>query len=159
MDDKEIDRLYEDLSTMIDQLKMGWVRTQVNEQIRLGKIEDEEIKVLRHKRAPKKVAHSAIFTGEFQPGPKESFLRTVEYDSRERLLLLIDAVEQAIANTAEMEQELSVFFQKEGFNGFLFQPDEESGQTFRIIPDGVAFRQGHVTELKRLLNELREGVR
>lgn len=83
-------------------------------------------------------------------------MRTVEYNPRERFVLLIEAVEQA--NTAEMERELSVFFQKEGFTGFLFQPDGEARQSFRITPDGAVFRESYVTELKNLLRELRAEV-
>jgi hypothetical protein len=155
MDDQEIETIFEGLSQMITQHKMDWVITQVSEQIRLGKIKDEEVKVLRHKRVTGRSPHPDRYMAELQPGPRESFLRTVEYSPKERLLLLVEAIEQAVANTAEMERELNVFYKRQGFSRFLFQPDEETRESFQISPDGIVFRESYVTELKQLLDELR----
>src|SRR5688500_10202966 len=119
MNNSECNEVYQLLTDMINQLGLGWISAQVQEQLQLGKTIQREIETLKESDLKMFQLTGDEYRSQLKKGPKAIFPVTVNYEPSERLLLLIDAIEQAIVNTAEMEHHLFKCFdwQKENLEG------------------------------------------
>jgi hypothetical protein len=161
MNDKECDEVYQRLTDMVNQIGLEWVIAQVAEQIRLWKTVEKEIETLRETRTERTLFTVNEYRSEFRKGPKATFPVTVEYSSRERLSLLIDAIEQAVVNTADMEHHLLNFFDKatEKWDGVIQFYSEEPDIRPRSIDKRVsASRLESSRRLRQLLDNLRQEI-
>ena len=137
---------------------MQWVLDQVNEQIRLGKTESKEIAPDEDYRQTNLPAFDAKSLKRGRTRKKEEFLVTTEYTEKEKLFLLVDAIDQVVVNTNTMVRETLDFMQRE------FKIDEI---TFYAVEDqrtktfsGVDFAKGaeSILVLKELLKILRNQI-
>jgi hypothetical protein len=102
MTDDECDQVYRTLSARLIELNAGWIVDEVEEEIRDGR--DTVVRV----RPVREDVGSASEEGgrpsfSRQTGSPQNLLRTVPYTSKERLHLLVDAIEAAVVDTADME--------------------------------------------------------
>jgi hypothetical protein len=159
MNDEDFNTIFSALSEVLRQKEMHWVLDQVNEQIRLGKTESKEISPDEDYR------QSSLLDVGARPRArrggarkKEEFLVTTEYTPKEKLLLLIDAIEQAVVNTNRMVH-VTLEFTHEEFNideiSFYSEEDQKS-KTFRAEEFEVNARQ--IMYLKDLLEKLRSQI-
>ncbi|MGF1492869.1 MAG: hypothetical protein ACFBSC_10540 [Microcoleaceae cyanobacterium] len=82
--------IFEELVELLDQLNLGWVALHVIDTIRTGKILQETIS-----------------------GRKSPDLKLVDYTPAEKLLLLIDAIDRAVVDTAEIQLEMVDYLNQE----------------------------------------------
>jgi len=132
MDLRECELTYKKLVVVLDELKLGWLVEQVNAGINAGHIE--------------------------LPQKKGSPTITEDFSAQTRLKYLIDAIEQAVINTFEMEQEVAIFFE----HRVAFFPDAEDSQALLLI-NGDAYlpherRSEAINYLKELLNTLKSRI-
>lgn len=160
MNDEDFNTIFFALSEVLRQKEMHWVLDQVNEQIRLGKTESKEISPqdedYRQSSLLDVGARPRTLRGRARK--KEEFLVTTEYTPKERLLLLIDAIEQAVVNTNRMVHD-TLEFTHEGFNIdeiTFYSEEEQKPKTFRTGEFEANARQ--ITYLKDLLEKLRNQI-
>jgi hypothetical protein len=158
MNAEDYNELFHALSGTLREKGMVWVIDQVNEQIRLGKTESKEI-------APDEDYRQTSLP-DFVPRPrtrgrarkKEEFLVTTEYTSKEKLLLLIDAIEQAVVNTSTMVHETLEFTHKEFKidSVSFYSVEDQREKTFSQAE--FTGEDGPILRLERLLAELRTQI-
>lgn len=135
---------YRELESILNDFELGWVAEQVAQTIREGKeIEDKESK---------------------------GATRTEEYSDKEKLLLLIEALERAVVQTNEIQNAVTNFFdQKEGDFKIrsikFYREDDKTGNEdvfkFDFFSDKEQAMQQKIQankELKIYLNDLRTEV-
>jgi len=100
MTDHEAALAFEQFSALLDREHLNWLRTQVEAHLRLGKPEQREVAVLEED-----VDRRDLFglpARRRHPGPKASFLGTIEYTPKERLQILAMAIAHAVPHVLEM---------------------------------------------------------
>ncbi len=159
MNEQECMRMYEQLVKMLDEKGLEWVTAQVAEQIRIGKTIQREIETL------KEVRDTGFFTVDDYPsrlkrGPKATFAVTVDYEPSERLELLIDAIKQAVVNTADMEHHLIEFCERDEKSPkkIEFRNDEPRNEPKPINRQAIAVRLDSAKKLGELLEALRKEI-
>jgi hypothetical protein len=158
MNDQDYNELNSSLSSVLREKEMVWVIDQVNEQISLGKTESKEIvsdEDYRQNTLPEFVPKRRT-SGRGRR--KEEFLVTTEYTPKEKLLLLIDAIEQAVVNTSTMVHDTLYFthreFKIESISFYSVENQRE--KTFSRADFGV--EDSPTIRLKNLLAELRTHI-
>jgi hypothetical protein len=151
MTDSECREVYQQLVAMLSDpqmlngRQMDWVVEEVNQVIRAGEVIDE------------------VSENSSRRSSRE-FRTTREYTSQETLLLLIDAIESVIVQTAFIEKEVTNFFQGEGeeFNissEVRFISEEEDSQPTIFTYSSAIDRTEQALALQELLIQLRDEVR
>ena len=155
--DSEAQDLYSRLIGILRGEQLDWVVTQVEEQIALGKIHTKRLK-------SKKVrpAHRALWADEEyvieQSRKPAAFTVSEAFTPQEQLLLLLDGLEQAVPVLREIvDQTFDNFAQFGTEPHFLFQPEGEVKQVFRLDQPEVRARTDAAVRLRDLIDELRDG--
>ena len=141
--------------------KLSWISNQVAEQIRIGKTVEKEIATFKESRRTLLLFEERDYRIQYKKGTKATFPVTEEYSPSERLLLLIDAIEQAIVNTAEMESHLIEYFGEQldnDWQGIRFYSEEQDSQSVVIDRKTSSSRLQNSQHLKQLLGSLRKEI-
>ena len=170
MDASEAVQVYTDLSSFLHQQEMSWVLEQVGETIALGKPQAKQVKTYeeRDKRGELPLFQGRTITQvthyEYSKptGPKADLTTTLEYTANERLLLLIKAIEQAIIDTADMEDitigNLEQLANSQKIASIRFAAERETQLSFSISKDTAKERAAAASLLRQHLQQLRERV-
>ncbi|MBI4516859.1 MAG: hypothetical protein HY699_13700 [Deltaproteobacteria bacterium] len=161
MTEDEVAEWRRHLADVLKHHNLGWVIEQVEQHLRLGKTTEEEIQTFGERYSPAGSGERRSLSlppVTYPRGRKARFLSTREYEAREALKVWIDAMEAAIADTAEMEAELrSQFSQGPQMETTLVR--EGSEPTVRTISHAEgATRADSAGKLRRLLQELKGEV-
>lgn len=158
MTTEECNIVYDTLIDILNKSGVGWIVSQVEEQLRIGKTVEKEITTLTEGRGRNMLLGVEGYRERLRSGPKATFPVTIEYEAKERLSLLIDAIEQTVVDTAEMEGHILNFFGEEfpALQGVEFYPDEVVRESISINRQSTALRQVHGLKLKQLLEDLRK---
>ncbi|MCF4969610.1 hypothetical protein [Nostoc sp. CMAA1605] len=151
MTDEECREVYRQLVAMLNDRdllnnsQMSWVVEEVDDVIRAGEVIHEPIE-------------------NFARRSSREFITTREYTPQESLILLIDAIESAVVQTAFIEKEVTNFFRREGeeFNispEVRFVSEEEDSQPTVFTYSLATDRAEQALILQRLLTQLRSEVR
>ena len=143
MNDEECREVYEFLLTILRERQLNWVIDQVNEELRLGKIESMEI--TRVRRASRQLAFDDMEESRESvgSGKPRRFLATVEYGPKGRLLCLMDAIEQAAANTTLVIHETLTFFGEDhGIRVIEFHSEDDTSS--KTLPIALQLVRGFV---------------
>lgn len=158
MNDIECNKMYESLISILKQGGLEWVTSQVAEQVRLGKTIEKEIETLRESNDKSAIS---LFPADEYPvhlkrDPRATFPVTVEYQPCERLRLLINAVEQAVVHTAEMEHHIFDYIEKEvpNLKAIQFISEEPESQPVSLERQNTIIRSESSRKLKGLLDSL-----
>lgn len=114
--DRKASRIFEKLSQTLQDHQLSWVLEQIDEQIAQGKTEKIKIQIYKEVLQDAEKEQRSLFHGlqtvsrKLKPSTKQERVVIVEYTPQERLLLLIDAIENVIVQTAEMEHQVTGFF-------------------------------------------------
>ena len=132
MDEIEYAKVYQELAAILNEFNLGWVAQQVADTVEIGKtIEERSLK------------------------RKTPLLKIVDYTSKEQLLMLIDAVEQATVHTSEMEDEIAYFLKVESESSPLntkitfATSSAQSAQTIEFTSNLTAPRNKQAIALNR----------
>ena len=122
---------YSELERILYAFNLEWVTEQVAQSIREGKNIEEN----------------------------QGRNRTEEYSAQEQLLLLIDAVEQAVVNTVEIETEIRRFLSAQDLEPEIrFYPSNERGEDFFLFAPRLLEEEERLSSARQLrdyLNDLR----
>ncbi|MEH1949899.1 MAG: hypothetical protein V7K77_23540 [Nostoc sp.] len=130
MNAEESELAYRKLLSMLEDRRFRWVVEQVEAGILAGYIE-----------LPEKRTSPTIIE---------------DFSAHKKLRYLVDAIEQAVINTADMERETVSFFKRE----ITFYPDSENSQaSFSVNETFLASRrQEAISALRELLDLLRARI-
>lgn len=141
MNEQDCSAVYNALIEMLSSIKLGWVTEQVADVISAGKTIEE------------------LVSGRKSPDLKLNY-----YTPQEQLLLLINAIEKSVINTAEIETEIMDIFSHEAPNSDL-KPElrftssvDGKGKLFKYSVESVNSRQEQTQKLKILLEQLRQEI-
>lgn len=150
MNENELTRLYQSLTKILEAHNLSWVIDQVNEQVLLGKT--EEIEILDDRQLLLFEANAR--NRRRRKKERASFLKTREYFEKEKVLLLIDAIEQSVINTGLMIYDVIEYFDKEaGVRTVAFY--SEGYEKIFVTDDLNIF---FIWKLKKLLDQLRSQI-
>lgn len=160
MNDDERNEVFNTLINILNDQGLGWVVNQVHEQIRLGKTEEREIKTLRESRQGPSLFDPDDYRSQLKPGPLAKFPVAVDYNPKERLQLLIDAIEQSVVHTAQMEEDLITYFETEipHLSGVEFDSEDDTISPRVISRQTAVLRNEQSKKLKLLLEDLHKEI-
>jgi len=136
MNEKEYAAVYQQLAVIIKELNLGWTAEQVADTVRTGKTIEE--------RSSKR---------------KTPLLKIEDYTSEEQLQVLTKAVEKAVIDTLEMEDEIAYFLRVEAENfqfapQIIFADSNEVGKEITFTSELIAPRNKQALGLKSLFEKL-----
>jgi hypothetical protein len=163
--------VYYQLLDILRQSEMNWIIDQVNEVLLLGKPQAKKVKPFREQftrgqRTEVLYPQPDMLTTLGQPvptGPATELTATLAYTPQERLILLIDAIEQAVTESAVMEQRAVQTLEEIGSNqqirGITFVSEQENGESRFVSQREIRSRTSAASQLQQLLVQIREEVR
>jgi hypothetical protein len=135
MNEQECAVAYQELVEILNHFRLEWLVERVADAARRGK------------------------TVILQDNGQQSSHLTVEpLTNQEQLFLLIDAVEQALVETAAMEVEISDFLREENLEPKITTSDGQQETVHDYRPEIVYSRKENADVLKKLLEELRSSA-
>lgn len=142
MTQQEAQEVFIALSKILEEVGLTWMLEQVRQEIAHGKTSTKTLN---------------IFAEEFpdrsrQRRQRVRFVSTEEYDSEEQLYLLVDAMEQAVVASLEMQKGILALTE---LTGVRFVPDE-GGQGLSITSDQISREVSVAEKLKATCEELRK---
>lgn len=156
MNEEESIAAFNSLQEALRTRDLGWVLDQVAEQVRAGKPSTREVV-----ERPVDYLWVAERTrgGERLKTRKTRFPATIEYTPQERVLLMLDAIEHAVINTAEMAAHITRFAEKElGQPRVEFRTDESKAPQLSLEGEEAESRAVVAAHLRTLIGQLREEV-
>lgn len=159
MTDEKCLQLYNEFVQLLREHRFDWVVEEVEGQLRLGKTAEERI-VVSEEFALESSPEADAPPARGRPA-RTRFLKRVDYTARERLLLIIGAVEHAVLDVGEIGLHLLESFQKLGIEArpISFVPDGERGEAKPFLASTLRERQPAIRELRLLLNQLKREVK
>ncbi|SRR6266496_2152420 len=157
MTDEKAVEAFHKLSDMLRGAAMEWILTEVNDTLIVGQLEIKKVP------ATESPGEDDLF---LSPRPRRvtaSFTATAEYPPKERLRILINAIEQVWVATAGMQDYVATVFLKElNTNGHpisRFEFQSEDGIRQHKSEEAVRANRSRIAGiLKPLLAELREAI-
>lgn len=159
MTDEKCLQLYNEFVQLLREHHFDWVVAEVEGQLRLGKTAEERI-VVSEEFALETSPQAPARRARGRPA-RTRFLKRVDYTARERLLLIIEAVEHAVLDVGEIGLHLLESFQKLGMQAgaISFVPDVERGEAKPFPASNLKEQQPAIQELRSLLNRLKTEVK
>jgi hypothetical protein len=165
MSDQEYINTYHLLHEVLNRVGLGWISLQVAEQVRSGRIIQKETETLREGSRSRNESQPVLFAldhhiAQFKKGPKDTFPVTVEYQPRERLAMLLNAIEHSVTDIAQMEEHLVQFFSDEvnNWDKLIFYDEDSAGERIQLEKERVSAHIESSLILKQLIDTLRELV-
>ena len=128
MKDKECDQIFEYLKEKLMAIKLSWIVEQVEEDIRIGKLSEE-------KPDSRKSIFDFPFDKNINKKSKHKMPHIIEYSAKDKLNLLLNAIEQAMVNIPLIEMNLL-----QSFNDYLnksisitFHSEDPNIRSFDIV--------------------------
>ncbi len=160
MDEKVYDKIYQGLINILNKNHLPWVVDQVVEEIHLGILEDQPVNIKTFEEIPPRSKKNASDHPVLKQSRRSAdFLTIRQYTSKERVLLLLDAMKRITADRTLMANEI--------FN-LLSSPDqqideikfidERTNETFVVRRQEVSSRLEGVKELAEVLEQLRKEI-
>lgn len=154
MTNTECREAFNAVSAYLHESGLGWIVTQVLEQIRFGKPHLKRVETSAD-ISPELVVEGL---GSGRRRTRETLAATREYTAHEQLGVLLDAIERALISTSAMEDAVrSEFFgrDKQRTTIELVRTDDPGRETFTISNSPNAQRIGSVHKLNALIENLR----
>jgi hypothetical protein len=165
MNAPEYSELFSKLREILIQNRLSWIVDQVEEQLREGKHKTESIKTYKEKEDNRQRILNALVKIEkddLEVSKRENIVVVGDYTPRECLLLLINSIQHAIVNTADIELETLLFFQNSAstLSGnipkVLFYPDNDSSFGYvEFSLESAKLRKLNAEQLSQLLTRMR----
>ncbi len=153
MTDQECIEVYQELVAALRQMGLGWAIDQVNEVLRLGKIQQKKVRTLRSDATERQLS--------LRLGAEADLAESVPYTPQEQLTLLIDTIEQVAVNTAEMAHitisSLENIVSNQRIDGIRFI-SEDNDVTHLVSNQQTITRKVAADELREHLQVLRKRI-
>lgn len=164
-------QVHNELIEMLRQVEMTWIIEQVNETILLGKSHSKKVKTFKERSGNDQLQliydtnQSPATISEYRArptGPEVDLTATLEYTPQERLKLLITAIEQAVVETAEMEQitvrNLEALSKDQHIFGIAFISEQNDREELLLSNQSSEQRITTAHQLRQFLYQLRSAI-
>jgi hypothetical protein len=157
MSETECEQAYDQLVLAINDVGLLWLTNQVAEEIRFGRTVTKQV------AARPDIPEDLLFEGlaEGHRKSKVSVSATRPYTSREKLGVLLDALEQTIVATHDMEAAVTHYVSKTAANWIsilLVRTDEIAREPIQVGRQPDEKRSENISTLRRLIKSLRESM-
>lgn len=139
-DENSIINYYQQLEEALVSYGMGWITEQTRDTIRTG--ESIELRINRR-----------------------DTLQSREHTNKERLLILLDNIENVISDITDIEENLMIFFtgEKERYQidreVFFYSPDFVDESINKALGKNLESRRDNINRLKELMEQIRDKIR
>lgn len=149
----EAQEAYESLIKIAKESGLDWLVEDVESQIRSGKQGTKKIQVEISTNLPERNYL------EKRKSRTAAFVVTESYTNRDKLLILVDAIEAASCGLSIAVLETVGFLDRKlnNFASIEFAPDIERGKVLRVEKD-FRYKEKNIHHLSGLLRELREAI-
>ena len=130
MIDDDFDQLYEDLTNELKRHKGSWIVEHVESQIKEGKFISTKKPTYIEKRDQKQTLLYDDHRGYFKKSGKSKFTIIEDYTPKEKVIILIDAIERAICDTQDMVASITRFSTERNIDMQFY--NESDGIDFHI---------------------------
>lgn len=171
MNISECNEVYNQLVSSLREKDLSWVVDQVNETLALGKPQSRKVKTYEERVERNQLPLFPGSSSSSEPtvyeygkptGPKADLTAILEYTPQERLILLLNAIEQAVVDTAAMEDIAVVHLEElavnQGITGIVFVSEQEPQPRVILSRDTASKRNSSSHNLKHLLQQLRSSI-
>lgn len=155
LSEAEQDAAYSSLAEAARACRLGWVLEQVEERIAVGKTAIKKISAKDAQSGRDDVVAAMVETRK-KAGAPANFVASEAYSSKERLLLLVDALLLAVPAAYRVAQYTLTGMREFGsIDSMLFAPDVLSGEPHEIGSENLEKHRKAIMQLEELLNELK----
>jgi len=160
MTEEQCAETYDLLANLLRRSNLEWVMDQVDADVRVGKLVEKSIREISTRHTERSVAFELIETFEPQRRVRSGSIRQrVEYSNRERLLVLIEAIEHAVLHTAELEEAtLKLMANTHASLQIVFDPDGSNERPCSVDQAATSSRQQFRNDLRQALNQLKARI-
>jgi hypothetical protein len=169
MNNEESIQAFKDIVEVLRREGMDWMVIQVNDTIALGKPQTKKVKPFKESSGrpsyPASVHEQTDFTSMKElTGNETELTGTIDYTPTERLLILIDAVEQTIAETVDMEifsisiLERLATIQNQSITGINFISERDDVLSHQINNSSSSIRKSNIDHLRQLLRQVKADI-
>lgn len=156
MTNAECETAFAELEEAVNKIGLQWVTTQVAEELRFGRTVTRKVS-----SRPDTPDESVLESLDERRRSKVRVSATRPYSAKERLLILLDAIERAAVATEEMESSVRDCLNRSpaGWSAIrLVRTDEANRDPLLIEAAPNEYRSRHSAALKRLISALREMI-
>ena len=139
---------------------LEWVMNQVDADVRVGKLVEKPIREISARHTERSVAFELVEAPDPQRrGRSGSIRQRVEYSNRERLQMIIEAIEHAILHTADLEEATPKLMNNTKSSlQIAFEPDGSNERPFRVDQADINSRWQFRNHLQQALNQLKAQI-
>jgi hypothetical protein len=160
MTEEQCAETYNILANLLRRSNLGWVMDQVDADVRVGKLIEKPIREISARYPTRGVAFELVEMPEPQRrGRAGSIRQRVEYSHRERLRVLIEAIEHAVLHTADLvEAALKLMADTRPSLQIVFEPDGSNERPFSVDQVDIHSRRQFQNDLRLALNQLKAQI-
>jgi hypothetical protein len=160
MTEEQCAETYNILANLLRRSNLEWVMDQVDADVRVGKLVAKPIREISARHIARSVAFELVETFEPQRrGRSGSIRQRVEYSNRERLQVLIEAIEHAVLHIADLEEAtLKLMANTHSSLQIVFEPDGSNERPFKVDWADINSRQQFRNNLRQALNQLKAQI-
>jgi hypothetical protein len=157
MTEEQCAETYNILAKLLRDSNLEWVMDQIDAEVRVGKLLEKPIREISVGYANRNVAFELVEATEPQRrGRSGSIRQRVEYSNRERLQVMIEAIEHAILHIADLEEAtLKLMHNGDPSIQIAFEPDGSNERPFRVNQADINSRRQFLNQLRQALNQLK----
>lgn len=160
MTEEQCQEAYSTLTNILTQNNLDWVIGEVDNEIRLGKIVDRLVKERSRQQSGSDLSFEIVDTRNQRLSSRPIYVQQrVEYTGQERIHILIRAIEHAVINVGDIEENTANSLARHGgFVRLVFEPDGTNEQSFVIEQSQVTIRSKSREQLRQLLEQIKDQV-
>lgn len=158
MTEGECSTVYRQLADTLQQDGLGWVVGQVEARVRLREAMEVAIETVRVRSHVGQTLPGLAVRPTRSQRRTETFVVTREYTPREQLIFLLDAIEQAVVNVAEMQESVMRWMENTDVSEIAFYPDEPNGDGSQLTLQQATKHRQQALVLRDTLNRLRGAI-
>lgn len=154
MTDDECLQVFSDIETTLRDLGVGWVAEQVDALLAVGRVTHVQVSTTAAQLdSGQQLAIPELERAGRRDGRKADFAKAIDFSPRERLAILLDAMDQAFGQTANMQMEAESAIKEVLGAAGIDLTDPTTGTVVSLTPDDA--RLTSAVTLNDLIQSLR----
>ena len=153
------EEIYEDILKILRKENLGWVADEIQQQILIGRSDSRKIQTVTESDSSNQTQLNLIDTHELgeRVGRNVEYTAILQYTSKEKLLLLINALEQVTINLTDIKKSAWNLLSVHGNIRTIDFVDSQTGRhTHRLNEEEVQKSEEYEQSTRRAIQRLRE---
>ncbi len=157
------EEIYAELRSVLEEMQLSWIIEEVENQMRIGRLDTRDVHTLSlpedHARQQRLPLLGQGSENNLRRGRTATFPVSVEFSPRERVEILLNAIEQVFVNTIEIQDvALESLWQKNVDNTVEFYNENDDKPTLVISRELLKNKLAVAEHLHSLLDQLRRNL-